>query len=398
MSGMRALAMVCGALIAGGAALRLGADLLTLVQHLSGLLFTLEPAWLAQAVSILFVSGALLSLPLQVRLAADSSDAGRPWLFAGPGAVIAAALVLTAGAVPILYGGENLLEALARHLSMNLGGMVEALPVMLLLLGLLAMAGRAGPAAGALLAAPLIMLTVLSLILNVSIAGSTLTASLPMLLCAGALLPAVIHGRRPALAVWPAAAVAIAGFAVVLISGLLTASELTAILLVPGIAAGIVGYLGAPPPVRGVWLERAATDLGGLILALMALNLVTVLLSSISPIVEVKRELSGVMPAAMLGLTFIGYVIVASFATPLVSVALILIMISAAYGAGVPADVLVVGLTVAALQISVTRGVAREGTPLPGSVVLPPSQASWAQMLIMIVFTLIGVASILGWV
>lgn len=396
---MRVLAMVSGGLISAGAALRLGADLLSFFQHLSGLLFTLEPEWLPQAVSILFVSGAVLSLPLQVRLSADSSDASRPWLFAGLGAVIAAALVLTSGAVPVLYGGTSLLEALAQRLSLNLGGMVEALPVMLLLLGLLAMAGRATPAAGALLAAPLIMLSVLSLILNVSIAGSTLTATVPMLLCAGTLLPAVIVGRRPALAVWPAAAVAVAAFAIVLISGLMTAGELTAIVLVPGIAAGIVGYLGMAPPARALWLERAVGDLGGLILALMALNLITVLLGAISPIVDVRRELAGVIPAAMLGLTFIAYVIVASFATPLVSVALILIMISAAYGAGVPADVLVVGLAIAALQISVTRGVAREGTPpSPGSVALPPRQASWAQMLIMIVFTLIGVASILGWV
>jgi hypothetical protein len=398
VSGMRGLAVVCGALIGAGAALRLGADLLTLFQHLSGLLFAPEPEWLPQAVSILFVSGAVLSLPLQIRQAADPSDAGRPWLFAGSGAVIAAALILTSGAVPILYGGENLLQMLWLRLSTNLGGMVEALPVMLLLLGLLAMAGRAGPAAGALLAAPLIMLSVLSSILGVGIAGSTLVATLPMLLCAGALLPAVIVGRRPALAVWPAAAIAITAFAVILMSGLLTASELAAILLVPGIAAGIVGYLGASPPVRGAWLDRAAADLGGLVLALMALNLVIVLLAAIGPIVDAKRAMAGVMPSAMLGLTFIAYIVVASFATPLVSVAIVLIMISAAYGAGVPADILVVGLAVAALQTSVTRGTAREAAPSAGSVALPPRQAAWAQTLIMIVITAFAVASILGWI
>jgi hypothetical protein len=395
---MRGLAVVCALLISAGAALRLGFDLIDLTQHLARVLYTPEPEWLPQAVSLLFVSGAVLSIPLQIRMAPDSSDSGRPWLFAGPGAVIAAVLILVSGLVPLLYGGENLLQLLWLRLSTNLGGVVEALPVMLLLLGLLTMAGRAGPAAGSLVAAPLIMLSVLSLILNISIAGSTLIATLPMLLCAGALLPAAIAGRRPALAVWPAAAALVAGFAVVLMSGMLTPSELVALLLVPGIAAGIVGYREASPPVRGAWLERAAADLGGLILALMAVNLIIVLLAAIAPIVDARRAMAGVVPSAMLGLTFIAYIIVASFATPLVSVAIVLIMISAAYGGGVPADVLVVGLAIAALQTSVTRGTAREPTPSAGSVALPPRQAAWAQMLIMIVITAFAVASILGWV
>lgn len=398
MSGMRVLAAVCAVPIGAGAALRLGADLSALAQHFADLPFAPQPQWLAQAVSILFAAGAVLSLPLQLRSAADPSDAGRPWLFAGSGALIAAFLIVASGAAAFVYGGENLLETLGLRLSTNLGGMVEALPVMLLLLGLLAMAGRAGPAAGALLAAPLIMLSVLALILDVSIAGSTLIASVPMLLCAGALLPAVIVGRRPALAVWPAAGVLVAGFAVVLTSGLVTPSELVAVLLVPAIAAAIAGYLGAVPPVRDAWLQRAAADLGGLILALMALNLVTVVLSAVPPIVDARRELAGVMPAAMLSLTFIAYIVVASFTAPLASVAIVLIMISAAYGGGVPADILVVGLAVAALQTSVTRGTAREAAPSPGSVALPPRQAAWAQTLIMIVITAFAVASILGWI
>src|SRR6185295_4010310 len=105
----------------------------------------------------------------------------------------------------------------------------------------------------------------------------------------------------------------------------------------PGIAAGIVGYRGASPAVRGAWLERAAADLGGLILALMAVNLITVFLAAIAPFVDARRAMAGVVPSAMLALTFIAYIVVASFATPLVSVAIVLIMISAAYGGGVPA-------------------------------------------------------------
>lgn len=395
---MRILAVICALLIGIGAALRLGIDLLGVIQHFADLPPTPEPESLAQAVSILLASGAVLSLPLQIRMASDPSDAGRPWLFAGSGALVAALLILVSGVLAALHGGENLLRMLGIHLSSNLGGRVEVLPVTLLVLGLLATAGRAGPAAGALLAAPLIMISVLALTLEVSIAGSTLIASLPMALCVAALLPAVIAGRRPALAAWPVAAAAIPGFAAVLMTGMVTPGELAAVLLIPAIVAGLAGYLGAAAAVRGAWLERAAADLGGLILALVALHLVTVLLAVVPAIIDAKRALAGVVPTAMLSLTFVAYIVIASFATPLVSVAIVMIMVSAAYGGGVPADILVVGLAVAALQTTVTRGVAREAAPSAGSVALPPRQAAWAQTLIVIIIMALAVASVLGWV
>ena len=395
---MRVLAVICALLIGIGAALRLGIDLLGVIQRLAGLPFNEEPESLAQAVSILLASGAVLSLPLQIRMASDPSDAGRPWLFAGSGALVATLLILAAGMLAALHGGENLLRMLGVHLSSNLGGRVEVLPVTLLVLGLLATAGRAGPAAGALLAAPLIMISVLALTLEVSIAGSTLIASLPMALCVAALLPAVIAGRRPALAAWPVAAAAIPGFAAVLMTGMVTPGELAAVLLIPAIVAGLAGYLGAAAAVRGAWLERAAADLGGLILALVALHLVTVLLAVVPAIIDAKRALAGVVPTAMLSLTFVAYIVIASFATPLVSVAIVMIMVSAAYGGGVPADILVVGLAVAALQTTVTRGVAREAAPSAGSVALPPRQAAWAQTLIVIIIMALAFASVLGWV
>ncbi|MGE0424334.1 MAG: hypothetical protein AB7O88_18885 [Reyranellaceae bacterium] len=395
---MRVLAAVCALLIGIGAALRLGIDLIGVVQRYAGLPFSPEPEALPQAVSLLLAAGAVLSLPLHIRMATARSDAGRPWLFAGSGALIATLMILVSGAVAAVHGGENMVRMLGIRLSTSLGGQVESLPVALLLLGLLAMAGRAGPAAGALLAAPLVMICVLSLTLEVSIAGSTLMASVPMALCAGALLPAVIAGRRPELAAWPTAAAAIPAFAAVLMTGAMTPGELAAVLLVPAIVAGIVGYLGAPAAVRGAWLERAAADLGGLILALISLHLVSVLLAVVPAIIDAKRALAEMVPSAMLALTFIAYIVVASFATPLVSVAIVMIMISAAYGGGVPADILVVGLGVAALQTTVTRGVSREAAPSAGSVALPPRQAAWAQTLIMIIITALAIASVLGWV
>ena len=395
---MHALAVGSGLLIGAGATLRFGSDLFTLASRLADLPFVEEPGWLARAVAILFATGAVLGLPLQIRMAADRSDAGRPWLFAGPGALVATVLIVAASVVVGLHGGEKLLVVSAVRIQMDLGSMTGALPAMLLLGGLLAFAGRSGTAAGGLLAAPMIMIAVLALTLEVSILGSTLIASVPMLLCAGALLPAVIASRRPALAVWPAGAACVGAFAVILLPGLLTPSELAAFLLVVAIAVGVAGYLAATPPVRAAWLERAAADLGGLILALIALNLVAMLLVAIPGIVDVKRTLAGVMPSAMLALTFIAYIIVASFATPVVSVAIVLIMVSAAYGGGVPADILVVGLAIATLQTAVSRGVAREPAPSPGSVALPPRQAAWAQMLIMITITAFAVASLLGWI
>jgi len=398
VSGTRALTVVCALAIGAGAALRLGFDLFGSIQRFGGQPFPAEPEWLAMAVSILLASGAVLSLPIQIRMMADPSDAGRPWLFAGPGAVIAALLIVLSGAVLSLHGGVNLLMMAGIRLWVDLGGLVGALPVMLLLIGLLAMAGRVGPAAGALLAAPMVMTAVLALTLEVGILGSTLIASLPMLLCAGALLPAVIASRRPGLAVWPVGAGCVGAIAVLLMPGLMTPSELVAFLMVPAIMAGIVGYIAAVPTVRGAWLERAVADLGGLVLALIALNLVALLLVSIPWIVDAKRMLAGIVPTAMLALTFIAYIVVASFATPLVSIAIVLLMVSAAYGGGVPADILVVGLAIAALQTAVTRGTAREPAPSDGSIALPPRQAAWAQMLIMIIITAFAVASILGWV
>lgn len=398
MSGTRVLAVLCALLLVSGAVLRLGYDLFTLALRFADLPFVEEPEWLAQAVAILLSAGAVVSLPLQVRMAADPFDLGRPWLFAGPGALIATLLIVVTVAVAHLLGPENLLRLAAVRLWLDLGSITGALPVMLLLLGLAAMAGRVGPAAGGVLAAPLVMVALLALTLEVSIFGSALIASLPMLVCAGALLPAVIASRRPALAVWPLGAVAVGIFAVILQSGWVTPSELAAVLLVPAVAVGITGFVGAVAPVRGAWLERAAADLGGMVLALIALNLVVLVTAAIPSFLDAKRTLAGIAPSAMLALTFIAYVVVASFATPVVSVAIVLIMLSAAYGAGVPADILVVGLSVAALQTAVTRGTAREPAPSPGSIALPPRQAGWAQMLIVIVITAVAVASILGWI
>jgi hypothetical protein len=394
----RALAVVCALLIGAGAALRFGSDLFMLVQRFADLPFVEEPEWLARTVAILFTSGAALGLPLQIRMAADPTDAGRPWLFAGPGALIAILLIVVSTMVVGLQGGENLLLMAGIRLWADIGSMSGSLSVMLLLVGVLAMAGRASPAAGALLAAPMVMVGVLALTLEVGILGSTLIASLPMLLCAGALLPAVIVSRRPELAVWPAGAACVGAYAAILFPGLLTPSELATLLVLPAGVAGVIGCLGATATERGAWLERAAADLGGLVLGLIALNLVALLLVAIPWIVDAKRMLAGVMPSAMLALTFIAYIVVASFATPLVSVAIVLIMVSAAYGGGVPADILVVGLAIAALQTAVTRGTAREPAPSAGSIALPPRQAAWAQMLIMIIITAFAVASILGWV
>lgn len=395
---MRVLAAMCALLIGAGAALRLGAELSGIAQRFAGLPFSEEPAWLEQAVSILFMAGAALSLPLQLRMAGDSSDAGRPWLFAGAGALIATLLIVISSIAMAVHGGENLLLTMGTRLSIDLGGRIGALPVMLLILGLLAAAGRAAPAMGALLVAPLVVLTVLAIALEVSIAGSTLIASIPMALCACALLPAVIAGRRAELAAWPTAAGAVAGFAAVLMTGSATPGELTALLLVPAIALAVAGLGGSTTAARGAWLERAAADLGGLVLALIALFLLTVSLAAIPWIIDAKRALAGVAPTAMLALTFIAYIVVASYATPLVSIAIVMILIGAAYGGGVPTDILVVGLTIAALQTTVTRGTAREAEPVPGSVALPPRQAGWAQMLIMLIITALAVASFLGWV
>ena len=373
MSGKRVLAVVCALLIGAGAALRLGVDLFTLIQRFADQPFVEEPAWLAQAVTILFTSGAVLGLPLQIRLAANPSDAGRPWLFAGSGALIAALLIALSAALLGVHGGENLLLMAGVRLWLDIGSMTGALPLILLLIGLLAVAARVSAAAGAILAAPMVMISVLAVTLEVSILGSTLIASLPMLLCAGALMPAVIASRRPELAVWPLGAAAVGAFAAILMTGMLTPSELAAVLALPAGAAGIICYLGSAPPARIAWLERAAADLGGLILALIALNLVALLLVSIPWIIDAKRTLAGVVPSAMLALTFIAYIVVASFATPLVSVAIVLLLVSAAYGGGVPADILVVGLAIVALQTAVTRGTARE--PVVGSGCCPA--CSW---------------------
>jgi hypothetical protein len=398
VSAIRALAVGCALLIGAGAALRFGSDLFTIASRFASVPFAEEPEWLARVVATLFTAGALLSLPLQIRMAADPSDAGRPWLFAGSGALLATLLIVVSSVVAGLHDGETLLPTSGVRVWQDLGSMTGTLPVLLLLVSLLALAGRVSAAAGALLAAPLVMITVLALTLEVSIVGSTLTAGLPMLLCAGALLPAALAGRRPALAIWPAGAASVGAFAVILFPGLLTPSELAALLLVPAIAAGVTGYLSATSPMRGAWLERAAADLGGLILALIALNLVAMLLVAVPWIIDAKRTLAGVAPTAMLALTFIAYIIVASFATPVVSVAIVLLMVSAAYGGGVPADILVVGLAIATLQTAVTRGAAREPAPSAGSVALPPRQAGWAQILIMVIITAFAFASVLGWV
>lgn len=394
---MRVLSAVCALLFSLGAALRLGADLFALSLRVMYVPALPEPEWLAQVVSGLFLAGAVLGLPAQIRLAADGSDSARPWLFAGAGALIAALLIVVAILVIGQHGEVRLLLMAGIRLWLSLGEHIGATPAILLLAGLALAAGRMNPAAGALLAAPLVMLSALAVALEVSVTGAALTAMLPMLLCAGALLPAVIVSRRLALAIWPISAASVAAFAVILFPGLFTPGELAALITVPAIVAGAVGYLGASPAMRGAWLERAAGEFGGLILALVALNLMGFLITAIPWIVDAKRALAGLSPSIMLALTFLAYIIVAAFTAPLVGVAVALIMVAAAYGAGVPADILVVGLAVAALQTTVTRGTARQSAQ-GEAIALPPRQSAWAQMLIMIIVTALAAAAILGWV
>lgn len=394
---MRVLSAICAVLFSLGAALRLGADLFEFSLRALHVSPVPEPEWLPHAVALLFFAGALLSLPAQLRIAGGHSDHARPLLFAGPGALIAAVLIAAAAVVIGLHGDFPLLAMAGIQLWLNAGGHLGAMPAMLLLAGLAASTAAPSPSAGALLATPLVMLSALAPSLEISITGATITSSLPMVLCAAALMPAVIVTRRLPLALWPASATAVAVFAIILFPGLLTPGELTALIMIPAIVVGTIGYLGATPQKRDAWLARAVGDFGGLILALVALKLVAFLITAIPWIVDAKRMLAGMSPSAMLALTFLAYIIVAAFTSPLVAVAIVLIMIAAAYGAGVPADILVVGLAVAALQTTVTRGTARQSAH-GEAIALPARQAAWAQMLIMIIVTALAAATILGWI
>lgn len=394
---MHALTMIAALLLALGAALRLGMDLTGLLQHLTGTSAIGEPPWLGQVVAAMLFAGAVVGLPAQIRIAADQSDQARPKLFAGGGALVAMVIILLSLIVTGLHGDFPLLQTVALRHGLNMGEQLGAIPVLLMLAGMAAIAGRLPPSAGALLAAPMIMLGAMAITLEVSVVGAALTAMLLLLLCGAALLPAVILGRRPALAVWPVAAVSVSAFGAILFPGMLTPGELTVLLAVAAIAVGATGLVGASPAVRRAWLERAVGELGAIVLALVALSLMSFLITGVPWIVDVKRALAGVSPALILMGTFLAYILVAAFAGPLAGVAVVLIMISASYGAGVPADILVVGLAIAALQNMVGRGTARQ-SPQGEAIALPARQAGWAQVLIMIIVTALGVATVMGWI
>lgn len=395
---MHALAIIAALLFALGAALRLGVDLSGIfLRLLADLAPPPEPPWLATAAASLFLAAALLGLPLQIRIAADHSDQARPKLFAGAGALVSAIVIVLAVVVIGLHGDLPALQMVGLTRVPSLGESLGGMPILLMLGGMAAIAGRLPPSAGALLAAPLIVLGATAIVLEVSVVGTALTAMVLLLLCGLALLPAVILGRRAVLAAWPIAAVSVSVFAVILLPGALTPSELTVLLVPVAIVAGTTGLIGASPEVRRAWLERTVGELGAIVLALVALNLMDFLITGVPWIVDAKRALAGVAPALILVGTFLAYVIVAAFTGPLVAVAVVLIMVSAAYGAGVPADILVVGLAIAALQNMVGRGTARQ-SPLGEAVALPARQAGWAQTLIMIIVTALGVATVMGWI
>jgi hypothetical protein len=390
-------AIIAALLLALGAALRLGFDLSGILLRHAATTPLPEPPWLAQAVASLFIAGAVVSLPLQLRIAADQSDQARPKLFAGAGALVSVLIVALSLVVIGLHGDIPLLRMITLRQGLGMGEHLGAIPILLMLSGMAAIAGRLAPSAGALLAAPLIMLSALALTLEVSIAGATLTAMLFLLLCGGALLPAAIVARRPALAIWPITAVSVPAFGVMLLPGLLTPGELGVLLAATAIVVGATGLVGASSERRRAWLERAVGELGAIILALVAINLMSFLITAVPWFVDAKRALAGVAPAMILAGTFLAYIIVAAFTGPLAGVAVVLIMISATYGAGVPADILVVGMAIAALQNMVGRGTARQ-SPQGEAIALPARQAGWAQTLIMIIVTALGVAAILGWI
>ncbi|MBX3502981.1 MAG: hypothetical protein KF889_26345 [Alphaproteobacteria bacterium] len=394
---MHVLALIAALLFALGAALRMGTDLSAIFLRYAAMTPLSEPPWLAQTVASLLVAGALVGLPLQIRIAADRSDQARPKLFAGAGALVSVVIIILSLVVIGLHGDLPMLQMIVLRQGLDMGGQLGAMPVLLMLSGMAAIAGRLAPSAGALLAAPLIMLGAMALTLEVSIVGAALTAMLFLLLCAAALLPAAILGRRPALAVWPIAAVSVSAFGLILHPGLLTPGELTALLATAAIVVGATGLVGASPERRRAWLERAAGELGAIVLALAALNLMSFLITAVPWIVDGKRALAGVTPAMMLAGTFIAYIVVAAFTGPLTGVAVVLIMISATYGAGVPADILVVGLAIAALQNMVGRGTARQ-SPQGEAVALPARQAGWTQTLIIFIVMALGAAIVLGWI
>lgn len=397
LPGMHALAIIAALLLALGTALRLGVDLSGIFLRFADLAPPPEPPWLATAVASLFLAAALLGLPLQIRIAADHSDRARPKLFAGAGALVSAVVIVLAVVVIGLHGDLPLLRMVGLTRVPSLGDSLGAMPVLLMLGGMAAIAGRLPPSAGALLAAPLIVLGATAIVLEVSVVGTALTAMVLLLLCGLALLPAVILGRRAVLAVWPITAVSVSVFAMILLPGVLTPGELTVLLVAVAIVAGATGLLGASPEIRRAWLERTVGELGAIVLALVALNLMSFLITGVPWIVDAKRALAGVSPALILTGTFLAYIIVAAFTGPLAGVAVVLIMISASYGAGVPADIMVVGLAIAALQNMVGRGIARQ-SPQGEAIALPARQAGWAQTAIMVIVTALAVASILGWI
>jgi len=353
MAGSRILTLVAATLLCLGVGLRLGIDVLSFVlRQAERTLWSDGPEDLnvTLVVTVLLVAGAVLGLPSQLRqTSAHSPEAGRP-LFAGTGAIISLAIIAVAFAAIGVSGGSRFLIMATWLLWGSIGDHVGAIAIILIVAGLASTTYRTCATSGALAVAPLAILAASAFVLESSVTLSAIAVALFMLGAAAGLLPPSIMRQSVALGVWPVSAAIVAIFGGLLYPGIVTPGELAALVAVPVILIGIIGYAGAAKAPRDAWLERAACEAGAVVLGLVALQLVAMAFGVVDPIDATMRNLLRGMPMlAGLALMLVAYVVVALFTSPLAALAICLVAFLGAARIDVPKELLVGELTLATL-------------------------------------------------
>ncbi len=370
MARPRLLSVVSFALLCLGVGLRLGIDVLSIILRQSG-----QSLWsegreelnVTLAITVLMIAGALLSLPGQMRPAAES---GRP-LFAGPGAIVCVAISLLCLILIAVTGGANMAIMAGELIWGGIGDHVGAMAAVLIVSGLAVMAGRTSATAGAILVAPVAMLALSAFVLESGITTAATAVALFMLVAAAGLLPPSLVRQSPALAVWPVAATLAAIFGGLLWPGLVTPGELAALLAVPAILIGVVFYTSATGVSRNAWLERAACEAGAVVLGLVALQLVSMVFVAVEPIDGTMRRLLKGAPMIGLAVMVAAYVALALFTSPVAALSIVLVAFLGAARIDVPKDLLVGELTLGTLLAMTAQATFLQPAPAGDRFALP---------------------------
>lgn len=315
--------------------------------------------------------GGLLALPGLVWVHVGTATATRAFrspLSVYPGAAVVVVAALTTITITIIRQGTRGLEmVLSGALDIG-GGYAMVVPSMVVLIGALLTGGRVA-GVGAILSAPLVVLTLQSVLLEQSITHTAGGATIPFLLLALALGSALItRGGLSWRLVWPLGALATLPFAIFLATGLFTPRELLSFALIGALVIGLAIHGGARGERARRFAITVAMENGALALAIAGHALVMVALALLGVLGQGQiADFAGNDASLALAILALAHVALSALLTPVVALIPVLPVAGVLIAAKLPPLMIMVVLATAAMLGLVARMTTWRMTGVPAA-------------------------------